>query len=198
MRMTWTRLLFIFLIAYGAFHYLTQREIEHAPGVLVGEEPYQGSAGAAVEQTINGFQITPLATFSIRARVLASEGYYFGREADLSPVDLALGWGRMSDEAVLKDISISQSSRFYYWRVNHFPIPREEIQSHSANMHMIPVDAKVKKSLQNIRVGNVVHIQGYLVEAKAAEGWRWKSSLTREDTGRGACELVLVQSVEVL
>jgi hypothetical protein len=104
----------------------------------------------------------------------------------------------MSDEDVLKDISISQSSRFYYWRVNNYPIPREEIQSHSANMHMIPVDAKVKKSLQNIREGNVVHIQGYLVEAKAAEGWRWKSSLTREDTGRGAFELVLVQSVEVL
>jgi len=198
MRMTWTRLVFIFLIGYGAFHYLTQREIEHGPGVLVAEEPYQGAAGSAAEQTINGFQITPLASFSIRARVLASKGYHFGREADLSPVDLALGWGRMSDEDVLKDISISQSSRFYYWHVNHFPIPREEIQSHSANMHLIPADANVKKTLQNIRVGNVVRLQGYLVEAKTADGWRWKSSLTREDTGGGACELVLVQSVEVL
>ena len=198
MRMTWTRLLFIFLIGFGAFYYLTQREIEHGPGVLVAEEPYQGSAGSAAEQTISGFQVTPLASFSIRARVLASKDYYFGREADLSPVDLALGWGRMSDEDVLKDISISQGGRFYYWRVSNFPIPREEIQSHSANMHMIPADANVRKVLQNIRVGNVVRLHGYLVEAKTSDGWRWKSSLTREDTGRGACELVLVQSVEVL
>ena len=104
----------------------------------------------------------------------------------------------MSDNDVLKDISISQGGRFYYWRVNAFPIPREEIESHSANMHMIPADVEVRKALQNIRVGNVVRLHGYLVEAKTADGWRWKSSLTREDTGRGACELVLVQSVEVL
>jgi hypothetical protein len=198
MRMTWTRLLFIFLIGYGAFHYVTQREIEHGPGVLVAEQPYQGSAGSAPEQTIRGFQLTPLASFSLRARVLGSKAYLFGPEADLSPVDLALGWGRMSDEEVLKDISISQGGRFYYWRVDHFPIPREEIQSHSANMHMIPADANVRKALQSVKVGNIVRLQGYLVEAKTDDGWRWKSSLTREDAGSGACELVLVQSVEVL
>lgn len=197
MRMTWTRLFFIFLIGFGAFHYLTQREIVHGPGVLVAEEPYQRSLGSAATQTINDFQVTPLARFSIRARVLASKDYYFGREADLSPVDLALGWGRMSDETVLQNINISQAGRFYYWRVNAFPIPREEIESHSANMHMIPADANVKKALQNIRVGNVVQLHGYLVEARTADGWRWKSSLTRDDTGYGACELVLVESIEV-
>ena len=198
MRMTWARLLFIFLIGFGAYHYVTQREVEHGPGVLVAEEPYQESAGSATEQAVGAFQLTPLAIFSIRARVLATTDYYFGREAELSPIDLALGWGRMSDEGVLKDISITQGGRFYYWRVNTFPIPREEIQTHSANMHMIPADASVRKALQSIRVGNVVRLHGYLVEAKAADGWRWKSSLTREDTGSGACELVLVQSVEVL
>ncbi len=198
MHMTWTRLLLVFLIGFGAYHYVTQREIVHGPGVLVAEEPYQGSAGSAAEQAVGAFQLTPLAAFSIRARVLATTDYYFGREAELSPIDLALGWGRMSDEEVLKDISITQGGRFYYWRVNAFPIPREEIQTHSANMHMIPADADVRKALQSIRVGNVVRLHGYLVEAKAADGWRWRSSLTREDIGSGACELVLVQSVEVL
>jgi hypothetical protein len=65
-------------------------------------------------------------------------------------------------------------------------------------MHMIAADAKVGKALQSIKAGDIVRLQGCLVEAKTAEGWRWKSSLTRDDTGRGACELVLVQSVEVL
>ena len=198
MRVSWARLLFIFLIAYGAFHYFTQRQIQHRPGVLAAEAPYQGSAGSAAVQTISGFEVAPLASFSVHARVLGRKDYYFGREADLSPLDLALGWGRMSDEAVLKDISISQGSRFYYWRVITFPIPREEIESHSANMHMIPADDSVRKSLQSIRVGNVVRLHGYLVEAKTADGWRWKSSLTREDTGFGACELMLVESVEIL
>jgi hypothetical protein len=35
MRMSWARLLFIFLIGFGAFHYLTQREIEYVSGELV-------------------------------------------------------------------------------------------------------------------------------------------------------------------
>ncbi len=198
MRITWTRLLFILLIAWGAIHYFHQREVAHGPGVLAAQAPYQSGAGSAAAKTINGFEITPLASFSVHARVLSRKDYYFGREADLSPIDLALGWGRMSDEAVLKDISISQGSRFYYWRVNTFPIPREEIETHSANMHLIPADDSVGKALQSIRVGNVVRLHGYLVEARTADGWRWKSSLTREDTGMGACELMLVESVEVL
>lgn len=196
--MSWTKLLFIFLVGFGAFQHFKQRELQQTPGVLAAEAPYQGSAGSVKAHIINGFRLVPLASFSVHARVLASKDYHLGREADLSPVDLALGWGRMSDQAVLKHISISQGGRFYYWRVKNFPIPREEIQSHSANMHMIPADDHVRKALKSIRVGNVVQLQGYLVEAKTEDGWRWKSSLTREDTGSGACELMLVQAVEVL
>ena len=36
---------------------------------------------------------------------------------------------------------------------------------------------------------------GYLIEARAPDGWRWRSSLTREDTGAGACELVWVEQI---
>ena len=198
MRITWTRLIFIAVIAWGAYQHFGQRAVVHGPGVLAAEEPQQTAVSAAEPQMINGYQVTPLAGFSIKARVLATTNYHLGREAELSPVDLALGWGRMSDEAVLKQIDIRQSSRFYYWHVDQFPIPREEIESHSANMHMIPADARVEKILKSARVGQLVQLRGYLVEAKSADGWRWQSSLTRHDTGNGACELLLVQSAAVL
>ena len=87
--------------------------------------------------------------------------------------------------AVLRKLNISQSNRFYYWRADEFPIPRKEIELQSANMHMILADSQVVK------------ITGYLIEARAADGWRWKSSLTREDTGAGACELLFVKSLIV-
>ena len=90
---------------------------------------------------------------------MAAEHYSLGREADLSPVDLALGWGKMSDEAILKDIKISQSNRFYYWRVDEFPIPRREIEMQSANMHMIPADAQIEKILKSIRPGQMVKLK---------------------------------------
>lgn len=194
--MNWKVLAFI-LVIYGAYHSWHSQPIVHGDGVIASDTPQQHKVSNAPLQTINGYQITPLAEFSIKARVLSTENYNFGREADLSPVDFALGWGRMSDEAVLKQIAITQSNRFYFWHVDSFPIPREEIETHSANMHLVPADNSVKKILKSIRTGQVVTIEGYLIEAKAPDGWHWVSSLTREDTGNGACEVVLVKSIHI-
>jgi hypothetical protein len=159
--------------------------------------PEQRAATSSHALTLNGYQIVPLADFSIEARVLSTKHYNLGREADLAPVDLALGWGRMSDETVLARIDVSQSGRFYFWRTDDFPIPREEIETHSANMHMVPADKLIERQLEQVRPGQVVSIRGQLIEAQASDGWRWRSSLTRQDTGNGACELVLVKSLSV-
>ena len=122
-----------------------------------------------------------------------------GRESDLSPVDLALGWGNMSDERILSDIEISQSGRFYRWQVDSFPIPRREIETHSANMHLIPANEAVKDEIEKVREGEIIEISGSLVEVLSNnDGWRWTSSLTRTDTGSGACELILVDSFNIV
>ncbi len=63
-------------------------------------------------------------------------------------------------------------------------------------MHMIPADADVKRQLEQVRQGQVVHIEGFLVDASRADGWHWKTSMTRDDTGAGACELIYVERGE--
>jgi len=168
----------------------------HGNGIIASQQPVQQSTNQS-KITLNDFTITPLQSFEIEARVLSVEHYSFGREAELSPEDLALGWGPMSDEAVLSKIDISQSNRFYFWHVNEFPIPRREIETNSANMHMIPADSKIEKVLEGIKTGQRVKLSGYLVQVDSSDGWHWKSSLSREDTGNGSCELVYVKSVIV-
>lgn len=196
--MNWKALLFVALIAFGAYQHFQQREVVHGAGVVAPAEPQQRNLNTAEVRNINGYSVMPLATYRIEARVLASKKYYTGREADLSPMDWALGWGPMSDEQVLNQIKISQGNRFYFWRVDAFPIPRKEIETNSANVHIIPENNTVENHLSSVRVGNVVELEGYLVEAKANDGWRWKSSLTRNDTGNGACEILLVKSLKIL
>ena len=174
-----------------------EAEIVHGPGVVAPQPPRQ------VEQSgeafpFKDFLLKPLADFEVEARVLSREGYRFGREAELSPLDLALGWGRMSDESVLSEVSISQGGRFYHWRVDEFPIPRHEIETHSANMHLIPADRVVENILDKVRPGHVVRLRGRLVNASANDGWRWNSSLTRDDTGAGACELLYVEAAQIV
>ncbi len=169
------------------------------PGILAKELPKQVAVGSSVTLEMGEYFITELAKFSIKAKVLSKTDYYFDREADLSPTDLALGWGRMSDEMVLETIDISQSGRFYRWSVDSFPIPRGEIQTHSANMHLIPANDSVADDIASVRAGEIVEITGSLVEAKSInDDWRWRSSLTRKDTGKGACELILVKSLRIV
>ena len=49
--------------------------------------------------------------------------------------------------------------------------------------------------MKKIKKDDLVYLKGALIEIQAPDGWRWKSSLSREDTGNGACELMRVDSI---
>ncbi len=146
----------------------------------------------------DGYVIEPVQPFSHEARVLHRRDYHSGREAHLSPTDLALGWGPMSTDEVLQQVHISQRNRFYYWRVEQFPIPRREIETHSTNVHVIPASPQVASALERVQRDDTVRLAGQLVNVRAADGWRWRSSTTFEDTGDGACELLWLERLEIL
>lgn len=149
-------------------------------------------------QQFEGFRITPLQPFNLTARVLGRENYHFDAGAKVSPTDLALGWGPMADPQVLTSISVSQSNRWYHWQVDEFPIPRREIETHSANMHMIPANQQVARVLAEVRPGERIELSGQLVRVDGVNGFNWISSLSREDTGAGACELIWVEQLKRL
>ncbi|TWI64822.1 hypothetical protein LZ24_03090 [Desulfobotulus alkaliphilus] len=182
----------VFLLAVS-FVFFNSNGTARPPGVIVAESPVQHENALPSAFDFNGYRLTPLAHFEMTGLVLSRKRYHTDRESDLAPVDLALGWGRMSDAAVLERIKITQSGRWYRWRTDNFPIPRREIETSSANMHLIPADSHVRKGMLAARKGDVVRFSGYLVRADAPDGWRWISSLTRTDTGDGACEVVYVK-----
>jgi hypothetical protein len=188
---------FVLLIcALGAYLAWRDQPITHPPGILAPTVPLQRPLDApAPVFRQDRYEIKALAEFALEARVLAKTRYRFDAGARLSPVDLALGWGPMSDSAVLEQIDIRQRGRFYYWRTAAFPIPRRDIETHSANMHLIPASPAIADRLKSIRPGHLVSLSGYLVEVRRDDGWQWRSSLTREDTGTGACELIWVETL---
>jgi hypothetical protein len=141
--------------------------------------------------------LEPLAGFSLEARLLAVKFYKDDFTAALAPCDLALGWGQMANAVVLERVHITQEDRIYRWRFwGKAPIPEKEIITHSANMHIIPANEAILKTLQSLHKGAMVHLSGKLVTATHPKaGKPWRSSLTREDQGKGACELFYVTSV---
>lgn len=182
------------LVIIGAMWWTDHRPVRPPPGAIDGNVAQSSSSGGTIRH--RDHEIEPLADFAITARVLSRENYRFDRAASLSPVDLALGWGPMSDDEVLRRLTISQGGRWYYYRWSgEPPIPVHEIVRHSANMHLIPADDDVETALSRVRPGHVVELRGKLVEARGADGFRWRSSLTREDSGNGACEIVFVERI---
>jgi hypothetical protein len=191
--------LLLIAIAAGAWNHFSTRPVAHSAGEIAPAAPVQIDRSGLPSFAVGDYRITPAAEFSLEARTLSTEHYHLGREAELSPVDLALGWGPMSDSAVLDRLRISQGNRFYHYSwTDEPPIPPREIVEHSANMHMIPASDGVAKQLAHVRAGQIVQIKGYLVRVEARDGWRWNSSLMRSDSGSGACELVWVEHLSVL
>ena len=191
------RLVVALLVLCVAYQCWSARPIPRGPGVLAPNDPRQELLQDGPHWQLGGYDVHALATFSLRARVLSVERYRLDRESDLAPVDLALGWGPMSSNAVLDTLDISQGFRFFSWSSREPMIEPGEVNRHSANMHMVPLDAYVRSILLDARRGNLVDLDGWLVEARGKDGWRWRSSLTRTDVGNGACELVLVQTVRL-
>jgi len=194
-----SKLLMLLIAAVLVWQFLLPaKTVELGAGVMAEDAPVQEDIANLDSFIHHDYRITPLADFSIRAKLLSREHYFLGREAELSPVDFALGWGPMSDESTLRDIEISQSGRWYRWRSDNLPIPRRKVARFSSNMHIIPADDVVADMIDDILIGQVVDLSGYLVRVDADDGWRWISSLSREDTGAGACELFYVKQVQTV
>ena len=188
----------VFLVSYivwGAWHWNANRPVRTPDGVLAEGEPQQTMIPEQRLQ-MGRWTLTVRATYQLTARVLAREPYHFDAMSDLVPEDLALGWGPMSDNSVLRTIDISQSNRFYYWRARSATrLARETIISHSANTHVIPQTPAIARALARLRPGEVVTLSGDLVDAVRDDGRSLKTSLVRTDTGAGACEVMLVTDV---
>lgn len=194
------KILIIFTLIIFAFlvrDYWFESEITPPSGILVPSAPRQIAMTETRAWTKDEYQITALAQFSLEARVLGKERYWFDRAADLAPIDLALGWGLMSDQKILDHLDISQSGRRYFWWARHLPVPAEKLAACSANMHMIPAHEEVATILKSLRRGEIIFLRGYLVAVKTLDGWSWRSSLSRTDQGDGACEVIWVESLTV-
>jgi hypothetical protein len=172
------------------------RPLHPQDGVLAPEEPLQREAPDLTPQRFGRWTLTPRAQYDITARILSREDYRFDALAELIPEDLALGWGPMSDNRVLAAFDISQGARFYTWQPHGpLPIARADVISHSANTHVIPASREIRTLLARLRVGEVVHLTGELVDGQRDDGAWIRTSLTRTDSGAGACEVLLVESV---
>jgi hypothetical protein len=187
------------LAVYGGWHWWSsERAVHRPPGIVAPDEPVQIDLDPPPRFEAKGYTFVKRAKFDITARLLRKETYHLDGGAGLAPVDLGLGWGLLSDSAMLEGLEFSQMGRFFYWqpRKADFPLPKSVLISHMAQMHVIPADKEVESRLKKLRPGQLVTASGYLVDVRGPGGFAWNTSLSRTDTGDGACELFWVEALE--
>jgi hypothetical protein len=119
-------------------------------------------------------------------------------------MDLALAWGPVADPKVLERMRFHLSGRYVSWWMEGgpgLPAPRV-VESHVANHHLVPATEDVAREMKRVKVGDLVTLRGRLVDLEirdrdGAVAHRSRTSLSRDDTGSGACEQLWVESIEV-
>jgi hypothetical protein len=141
-------------------------------------------------------RITPRASYDVAARVEGSERYWFDATAFLSPVDLVLTWGGLPEPRWREALDYSQSWRFYFWRTADRSLDAGYVIEHSANTHLIPSSANLRRALLSIGRGDEVRLRGLLVDV-AGDGLTWRTSTVRTDHGDHGCEILWVVSAQI-
>ncbi len=68
-----------------------------------------------------------------------------------------------------------------------------------SNNHLLVDDNRIKATLLSAEVGDHVHFKGYLARYRNLNnGYHRGTSITRDDSGQGACETVYLESFEII
>ncbi|HXU52281.1 MAG TPA: hypothetical protein VN789_09565 [Casimicrobiaceae bacterium] len=184
---------------FGAWNAWRGRAFVPAEGVLASTTPLQQDLDTPKSFEARGVTLNERARYDLTVRILRKERYRIDGGASIAPWDLAVGWGPMSDSRVIDSLEITQSGRFFYWRPRDpatFPVAIHDVMVNAAQIHAIPADDAVEARLAALRPGQVVALHGFLVDVRGRNGFRWNTSLTREDTGDGACEIMWIESID--
>jgi len=176
---------------------------------ILTQEPYQGNIADPIQINITNpevvyiegddsdFKIELLAEYSIEA-VIKSKKQYSDYSSQIAEYDLALAWGDLNQSEIDEHIKYSQRGRWYYfnWDSNSL-VSGTYIAEHSSNVHLISENNRVLEEIKKLDVNDHIRLVGYLVDVYFENG-TWESSLTRNDTGDGACELMYVTEVIII
>jgi hypothetical protein len=107
----------------------------------------------------------------------------------------------MSDQTADDTIQWRQSGSCYHYEWSHAsPYDGLTIAAHSANIHIMPATDNLGNALRTIGKNDIIYMEGYLVDIEAdgyGQEGNIRTSLTREDSGKGACEILYVTRLVV-
>jgi len=165
----------------------------------------------AISTTVDGveYRIQPRFAYDISGLVVSlhhSDSWWdYAHKAwddHINLMDLCVVWGNSARTGAYREISFSNNQWECRWSTSSQQAWEAFNQAEVSNNHMLTDDPAIAKALRKVRVGDQVRVQGLLVDYTTLKngipaGTR-VSSTVRTDTGNGACEVLYVESLELL
>jgi hypothetical protein len=174
---------------YLSFREVALPETSRIDRTLTEGEPLQEpSDRPAFTARIEGYTYTlvPRATYAISGLVVSQHRG-----------DARFNLDHKTDPGNIRDVCVVTCS--FSWSGDLTPAFKPETAS---NNHLLPADPSIAEQIGAIRVGDQIRMTGLLVDYTVTQGGREiftrRTSLTRGDTGNGACEILYVTGLSVV
>ncbi len=156
------------------------------------------------------YELEPLFNYQVDGLIVHKTDYRIfsiNKRTSVFPMDLCVIWGENVSSRVFqnKQLKFSQDFRFCMWHwQGDVKVNSDEI----ANVHLIVNDDNLLKKVESLFRGDQIRVKGKLVNVKAKsigkpgkydfDEFSMNSSVSRNDTGAGACEILYVEDIEIL
>ncbi len=151
------------------------------------------------------YVIQPIATYDISGLVVTHndissifDAYHTKHSVDFR--DICLVWGANVGSGIyLRHKFWSMPWSCHYQALDN-TAESTLVENQISNNHLIAADDSVRNTIINFKIGDQIRLTGKLINYWRADfpEYSRQSSTTREDTGNGACEVVWVESAELL
>lgn len=177
---------------------------------VLDQDPLQQAAAISPFKTVYGkftYDITPLYTYEIYGIVVSEYSSHnwldlTHKKDPANTRDLCLVWGDNISSGVYQKVKYSHGefTCYYSYKMN-LDTPFNGLNL--SNNHLIPKNHDIEKKMGRVNIGDQVRISGYLANYKITdengrESASRNTSITRNDTRNGACEIIYVTDIEVI
>jgi len=168
------------------------------------QEELEGSIPIIEEKDGFTYTIEPLYSYEIYGLSVADynpENWLdiFHKKDPLNSKDICLVWGDNLSLGGYEETKFKHGEFTCFWQIQSEEVVF--VNNEISNNHLLPATDEIYEKIKKSRVGDQIHIKGYLVRynivATDINLYR-NTSTTRDDKGDGACEVIYVTDFEIL
>ncbi|MDD5644451.1 MAG: hypothetical protein PHO00_03260 [bacterium] len=161
-------------------------------------QPFEVKSGRII------YTVKPLYEYQLYGMIVSQHDssswwdyYHKDWKDSLNIRDIGVLWGDNLKTEVYKDMKFKSGSWTLYWYYPNSEVRSRFNETHGSNNHLLVSDENIIQMIKTARAGDQIYFEGYLAEY-SYPGWSRGTSVSRTDTGSGACETVFVTGFKIL